>query len=300
MVTNKYLFSIIIPTKDRLEELTRCLESLTNMNYPQEYFEVIVVDDGSQIPINDVCYLFEQKLNLTLISQTNAGPATARNTGAKEAQGKYLAFTDDDCRATPEWLNALENQFQQTPDCLIGGKTINALPENLYSTASQLLIDYLYQSYNVDPENAKFLASNNLALSAKKFHELGGFDSEFPIAAGEDRDFCTRWLNTGQKIVYVSNALVYHAHHLDLYSFWRQNFNYGMGASHYYGRLQQDSQAKVRRRPSISFYLKLLIYPFSVKKNYQGIPLTLLFCLAQIAVGYGFFEEKYLKLNHKN
>ena len=52
---------------------------------------------------------------------------------------------------------------------MIGGRTVNALPGNPYSTASQLLIDYLYSYYNADSGQARFFTSNNLAVAAERF-----------------------------------------------------------------------------------------------------------------------------------
>ncbi len=144
MLENQILFSIIIPTYNRPQPLTNCLQSLANLDYPHNRLEVIVVDDGSKISLDTVVKPFQNQLNLTLISQTNAGPASARNRGANLAKGQYLGFTDDDCSLDPNWLSALENTFSKRPNALLGGKTINALSDNPYSTASQLLIDYIY------------------------------------------------------------------------------------------------------------------------------------------------------------
>ncbi|MGL5065620.1 MAG: glycosyltransferase [Microcoleus sp.] len=139
-------FSIIVPTYDRPQKLAACLDSFAKLKYPSDRFQVIVVNDSTKISIESTVSPFQSKLNLQLLSQPNSGPATARNTGAFAAKGKFLVFTDDDCTVAEDWLQALENRFLKTPDCLLGGRTINALPDNIYSTASQQLIDYLYGS----------------------------------------------------------------------------------------------------------------------------------------------------------
>ncbi|MDQ3650687.1 MAG: glycosyltransferase family 2 protein, partial [Acidobacteriota bacterium] len=135
--------SIIIPTYARPRQLAACLAALSELDYPRERFEVIVVNDGGEIFLSEMAP-FRQQINVTLITQPNAGPATARNTGAAQAEGEFLAFTDDDCAPARDWLQALANRFATIPDQLIGGRTLNALDDNLCSTASQLLIDYLY------------------------------------------------------------------------------------------------------------------------------------------------------------
>ena len=77
---------------------------MTRLGYPQDRFEVIVVDDGSEPPMDSVVSFFRDRLELVLLSQANSGPAAARNTGAAQAKGKFLAFTDDDCTPAPDWL----------------------------------------------------------------------------------------------------------------------------------------------------------------------------------------------------
>lgn len=189
MLENKIVFSIIIPTYNRPQPLTNCLQSLADLDYPDNRFEVIVVDDGSKISLKTVVKPLQNQLNLTLIPQANAGPATARNTGAKQAQGKFLAFIDDDCTPANNWLQVLETYLIAHANDLIGGCIINALSENIYATASQALLDYIYASYQNKTKFPQFFTSNNIALSAENFWAIGGFDTNFPLAAAEDREF---------------------------------------------------------------------------------------------------------------
>jgi glycosyltransferase involved in cell wall biosynthesis len=114
-------FSVIIPTHARPRQLSACLEALTRLAYPSNSFEVIVVDDGSDKPLNGVVDPFRNQINVILLCQANAGPATARNRGASQARGRFLAFTDDDCMPAPDWIATLAKRFAATPDCAIGG-----------------------------------------------------------------------------------------------------------------------------------------------------------------------------------
>ncbi|MEC4819722.1 MAG: glycosyltransferase [Scytonema sp. PMC 1069.18] len=291
MVQEQPLFSIIIPTYNRPERLTACLESLTRLDYPLQNFEVIVVDDGSKTPLEPVVARFHNQLHLTLIKQTNAGPASARNTGAKEARGKYLAFTDDDCAPAPDWLTTLAAHFTKVPDCMVGGRTLNALENNLYSTASQVLIDFLYAYYNTGSHQSNFFASNNIALPSDLFLTLGGFDTTFPLAAGEDREFCDRWLHHGYKMIYATEVKVYHAHRLTLSTFWRQHFNYGRGAFCFHQARSYRTDGRIKVEP-LKFYFNLLTYPLTQKTTQSGILVTTLFVVSQVANVAGFFWEK--------
>ena len=72
-----------------------------------------------------------------------------------------------------------------------------------YSTVSQLVVEYLYARWNSDPDHTTFFTSNNLALPAKSFHAVGGFDAGWTRAAGEDRDLCDRLIIRGYRLMYA-------------------------------------------------------------------------------------------------
>jgi GT2 family glycosyltransferase len=284
------LFSIIVPTYNRPDKLAQCLQSFVELEYPRDQFQVIVVNDSTEIFVETTISPFQSQLNITLLIQPNSGPATARNTGAFAAEGKFVVFTDDDCTVAADWLQNLEKRFGETPDCLIGGRTVNALPDNIYSTASQQLIDYLYGYYNAIGDRAQFFTSNNFALSAEAFQQIGGFDTTFSLAAGEDREFCFRWLNTGGRALYAPEVTVYHSHALTLGKFWRQQFNYGRGAF-LFGEIVSKHGAKGKRQHP-SFYLNLLTYPFFHAAGIQKLLIAALFLVSQAGIAAGLFWEK--------
>ena len=290
MVFPAIKYSIVIPTHNRPGRLKNCLLSLANLDYPSACYEVIVVDDGSQLSLLPVINEFAGRFPLNFIEQENAGPASARNTGAKAAKGEYLFFTDDDCQPKPDWLKYLAAIINKNPNALIGGCTINALSENVYSVASQLLIDYLYTYYNKIQNKCTFFASNNFAVPRELFDKIGGFDTSFPLAAGEDREFCDRWLQAGYPMQYVPEACINHYHSLNLKSFWRQHFNYGRGAFHFHQVRAHRQDVSLKVEPW-SFYWNLLIFPLSQGKGWTALPISLLLLVSQLANGLGFFWE---------
>lgn len=283
-------FSIIIPTRDRPSQLVACLESIVHQTYPAPQFEVIVIDDGSKTSIATVVSPFLDRLDLTLLTQQNRGAASARNRGVAKARGHYLAFTDDDCAPAPDWVQKLEERFKPSSDLIIGGRTITAITDNAYSTASQNLISYLYEYYNTDKNNALFLTSNNIAVSAESFRTLGGFDPGYPGAAGEDRDLCDRWRFCGYGMIYAPEAVVYHRHHLNPRTFLKQHFGYGRGASRFHQRRSIRSVQSLRLEP-LSFYTNLMLYPFLKGRSRRPFFITALMILSQISNAGGFFWD---------
>jgi GT2 family glycosyltransferase len=289
MIRYEPVFTIVIPTYGRPKQLKECLDSVSELSYPGDGFEVIVVDDGSKTSLDEIVGAFRKRINIKLIRQDHAGPAAARNRGGDEAGGRYLAFTDDDCKPAKDWLTRLEESLEPNPDTLVAGRTINDLPENPYSTASQLIADFLYSYYNRD--NAGFLTSNNMALSKKQFLKVGGFDITFPLAAAEDREFCDRYLYHGYKTLYVPEAVVRHAHPLTLGTFWKQHFNYGKGAHRFHKIRSQRRQDPIKVEP-VSFYVSLLLYPRNSTRR-LSTALSCLIALSQLANASGYFSAKY-------
>ena len=283
-------FSVVIPTYKRPRQLNKCLRGIALIDYPKDDFEVLVVDDGSEEPPVDLIEIYRSHFCVKLIRQAHAGPATARNTGAKEASGQYVVFTDDDCIPERQWLAAFGRHFAAHPEYAVGGRTINALEENVCSSASQILIDYLYDYYNIRNSKAIFFASNNLAFPRKLFLEVGGFDSSFPAAAGEDRELCDRWLHRGYRMTFEPDAIVFHAHSLTFRKFVRQHFNYGQGAYQYHQLRASRKSEKVRLEP-ISFYSGMLIFPFKQRRR-RPVSTAFLLTVSQAANAAGFFSEK--------
>jgi GT2 family glycosyltransferase len=283
-------FSIVIPTYGRSAQLIKCLESLAALEYPRESFEVLVVNDGGEFSQEALGDGFRDRLDLTLLNQSHAGPATARNFGASKAKGEYLAFTDDDCLPYPNWLQTLAARFQKVPGCIIGGRTVNGSFKNLYSSASQLLIDYLYSYYNSRNGHAHFITSNNLAIPLNVFFEQGGFDQTFPIAAAEDRELCDRLSHNGYPIHFAPEVLVCHEHVLSLRSFWRQHFNYGAGAHRFHAIRAERKEEPVKVEP-FQFYIDLVSFPFTAKTPRKFSIAALLF-ISQVANAMGYFWQK--------
>jgi len=227
-------FSVIIPTYNRPGRVQQCLDALAAQTRNRfSGFEVIVVDDGSPEPLVLDESRWDGRLKLRVIRQDNAGPAAARNRGAEAADGEFLAFTDDDCLPGPGWLDALAGALGENPDALVGTATWNGLPENLYSAASQLIIDIVYAHNNRDVRDSHFLASNNFACARRHFLDMGGFDMDFPRAGAEDRDFCDRWRISGRRIYFVREPHIEHRHAQTLGKYLDLHFRYGRGACLY-------------------------------------------------------------------
>ena len=282
-------FSVVVPTFERPRQLLGCLAALTAQDYPATRFEIIVVDDGSSASTAAEVARVVTEARGRLLRQSNRGPAAARNYGAREARGDYLAFTDDDCIAAPDWLRRLAATIERAPDHAIGGRTINGIAGNPFSEGSQILIDYLYAYY--DGRKGAFFTSNNVALPRRMFEAIGGFDERFRMPGAEDRELFDRWRFHGHGSLYDGDAVVYHYHALMLRSFWRQHLTYGRGAWYYRVARAQREQARVRLEP-MHFYGRLLVFPFTRTRLPAALVQAMLLFASQVATGTGFFYER--------
>ena len=287
-------FSVIVPTFNRVESLERCLIALAAQEVGRGGFEVVVVDDGGRRSPREVVARFHETLDIRLVEQANAGPAAARNAGAAASRGEYLVFTDDDCRPDPRWLSGLAESAAAYPDRAVGGRVDNALSDGLYSSASQLLIEFLYSYYNAVDSDGRFFITSNLAFPAAAFRALGGFDVSFPLAAAEDRDLCDRWLECGRGMVYADGAVVRHAHALGLRSFCRQHLNYGRGAYHLHVARARRGVTPVRIEP-LHFYSRLVVFPLRRGFGPRAAALSALLLVSQAVYATGYLVERLMR-----
>ena len=289
-------FSIVVPTYNRPERLAECVASFCALQYDRDRFEVLIVDDGSPriAEVHAALQPFRDRIALRLLEQSHAGPAAARNLGAGAARHELIAFTDDDCRVDPGWLSAFEAQFTRHPGGLLGGRTVNALTENVCAEASQALVNFLLEYFIA--RGAPFFASNNIAVARGTFERVGGFDLRFPLAGGEDREFCARYLHAGCPLVYAEDAVVAHYHALTVRRFLRQHYNYGRGA-YCYRRVHAARSGPEVGFERWRFYLDLVRYPLSAKGIDKRGRVTLLMFATQVANATGFFAEKLTRPN---
>jgi GT2 family glycosyltransferase len=248
--------TIVVPTHRRPRALAACLAGLAAQVDPPADLEVVVVDDGGGVPLGPVIDGVRDRLDVTLVSQANAGPAAARNAGAERARGDLLAFTDDDCVPRSDWLRTLVALAGSTAGAAVSGRTVNALRDNPYSAAAQLVIDVGYEQTGYGSRGVPFFTTNNLLVPAAAFRALGGFDTSFRTA--EDRDFCARWAASGRRFAHARDAVVDHAHALGLWGFVRLHYEYGRGACRFH-RAQASRGGRIAVEPA--YYLALARRP---------------------------------------
>ena len=287
------LVSIVIPTYARPERLRECLAALSRQTMPADTFEIVVVDDGSPQPVVPPADTAAAGPTIRIIRQPNAGPSAARNRGVAEARGELIALTDDDCLPTPAWLESLVSAHRQCPDALVGGITFNGLTDDVFATTSQLIIDLVYEHFNADEASAYFLTSNNILCSRAAYSELGGFDTTFPRAGAEDRDFCDRWRASGRPLRLVPAATLEHRHAQNVKRFLGLHYRYGRGAYVYKTKRLRRGSGNMAQDMNFHISLRRRL-PRHLRKHrglFRKFQITTAIVLWQAANAAGFIHE---------
>lgn len=198
--------SIIIPTFNGASRIGNCLDSLVKQAAGRDV-EIIVVDDGSTDNTAGVVSCYS---SVRLITQANAGPASARNRGALEARGQILLFTDDDCVPMSDWLEAMLGPFKELD--VVGAKgTYRTHQKSLAARFVQIEYEDKYRLMAGLP-SIDFIDTYSAGFRRDRFMDMTGYDTSFPVACAEDIELSYRMSARGWKMKFVPAAIVYHTH----------------------------------------------------------------------------------------
>lgn len=296
--------SVVIPTFNRAGHILSCLNAFEKQSYNREFFEVIVVNDGSTDGTEKILKSFKSKtpINFDFISQPNRGVSAARNLGIKHSRGDYIAFTDDDCIVPDDWVERLVSSIESSEYNIagVGGPLDNVtFSDNLFiSRFIKYLDEFNYipvmGRFIVKPvhvtklngtETIAYLRTSNAVFKKRCLLEIGGFDEEFKKPGGEDPDLCYRLLNLGYRFIFDRNIMVLHKSRESWKSYFNSLRNYLCG----------------ERKKSVKKYL---YKNRSIRNTYSFIPVqkiisTIICCLSYPVNVLALFNKKQFKLYDK-
>jgi len=215
--------SIIIPAYNEAQNIKKCLESVTRLNYPKENYEIIVVDNNSTDGTEEVIGRFKQ---VVYLQEAQKGGAFARNTGIRSAKHGILVFLDADTNVSENWLTKLLEPFRDKDIGAVGGKIRPLAKGNAISEYLSISLFMRYPRYGKRRE-MKGYPSCNLAVRKELLDQ--GFDTAIFDTYGEDKDICYRILNKGFKVIFQPEAVIYHRHPVNLIGFFKLLINGSSG-----------------------------------------------------------------------
>lgn len=232
-------YSFVIPVYNRPDETDELLESLAQQTLRD--FEVLVVEDGSQITCQQVVQKHAAQMPIKYFCKPNSGPGQTRNYGAERSQGEYLIFLDSDCVLPPGYLEAVEKELSASPCDAFGG------PDRSHPsfTPVQKAISYSMTSFFTTggirggkKKLDKFYPrSFNMGISASLYRKLGGFSK---MRFGEDIDLSIRIFQSGARCRLFPQAWVWHKRRTDLRKFFRQVYNSGIARINLYKKYPES------------------------------------------------------------
>lgn len=221
------LVSLIIPTRDRLPMLSRCIESLFDKTaYPA--YEIVIIDHGSTSPdtqtfLQGLSSLGDARLKVIHYNGEYSLSALF-NAGAKQAQGEYLLFMHDDVAALhSDWLHKIVAQAQQKGIGAVGPRLLTAdgkLQHAGIALGVSGVAELIGNGASLDESGelgrlvitqaVAAASSACLLVNQRAFSAISGFDEQqFPLFYG-DVDLCLRLAAAGWKTLYTPQATLLH------------------------------------------------------------------------------------------
>lgn len=225
--------TVVIPTFNRKALLSSCLKSLLDLDYPQERFEIIIVDDGSSDGTGD---FLSNKYDLNsgrikyLRSERNKGSAASRNIGFSLASGGLIVSLDDDCMVERSWLQDLVETFSSFPAAsAVGGSVVNPTLSSL--AQASYIIEFSSWLPLGSPRRVNNIPTCNIAYRRSKIEGFL-FPEGLKGSVYEDTLFNHYLVKAGGIIIFNPKIKVYHykwAHNFTKNDFYESQARYATG-----------------------------------------------------------------------
>lgn len=246
--------SIIIPVKEINDYIRQAMLHYARLEYDD--YEILVFPDQPS----------EEKFDhARIIPSGEVGPADKRDMALQYAKGDIFAFIDDDAYPRPDWLKNAVRYFEDPSVGAVGGPAVTALEDNIWQQASGKIYEsflcsgsYTYRYLPKKERQVDDLPSVNLLVRRDVFEEIGGYDSNF--YPGEDTKLCLDIVESGKRIVYSPDVLVYHHRRKVFRQHLKQATNYAKHRGYFAKTLPKTSCKPAYFIPS-AFVIGLIAGP---------------------------------------
>lgn len=208
------MISVVVCTYNRVDALKKCLQSFSTISF-DESWELIVVNNNSSDGTNEFLIEYKKNSNLPLkiVFEKEKGLGNARNAGIKAALFNIIAFTDDDCYPSVDYLNAIKKCSEESDIDFWGGKVLLHDPTDLPITIKLDSKPVMYSNKSIikagDIHGANFFFRKGILEKIGGFDPLFGAGAKFPC---EDIDVLAECIRVGAIGKYDPTVIVSHDH----------------------------------------------------------------------------------------
>lgn len=226
------MISVIIPCKNRIDDLVKCLSSIyvSLAKFQEknvENYEVIVADDHSEPGFTEKIL---DKFPEVIVCHSNAeGPGYARNDAFELSKGEYVFFTDSDCEVACNWIEA-GHEVLSSGCLIVQGNPCLFKKCNKYGVEEEKLYTVMFSSY-ISGDYAIMTDSRNLLVNRNISEKIGNriFAEKQNKATAESRVFAYKCMENEITIFYAEDVKVYHKDPDTIIQSCKQKFRHGMG-----------------------------------------------------------------------
>ena len=272
--------SIVIPTTGNVKFIRGLVESVIELDYPKDKFELILIGDKNTDLIEKHSKIAIKNGINTLLIFEPVPAGQKRNIGSEKAKGDLIAFTDDDTILREDWIrNAVKHLRQNEEHVGVGGPNFTPRQGLPFAKAvgrifgSKFLFSF---RYTIGHAKAREIAHNptcNYIIKKDIVKKIKFHPNLWP---GEDVEFDIRVLKAGHKILYSPDVVVWHHRRSRPRAFLEQMFNYG------------KTRAQVTR-----------MHPSSFDIRYFAFVLAFTFLMSLYSISYLNIEIFNMNLNIK-
>lgn len=213
--------TILIPIKNVAKYIKTCLDALLNQNYPQDRYEIWLLDNNSNDGTLEIVAKYPQ--NKVKVIQTGIdSPPVKYNKIMPSIKSEIVGLVDGDANVDKDWLSRVVEPLQ---DPKVAGATGVILTANSNKLIPRIIGYELQDRYEKMPREIKRAATMHIAYKKKIIEEIGGFNEK--LKTGYDAEIGHRINNAGYKIIFVPDAKVWHNHRETLWAFFKQQYEYG-------------------------------------------------------------------------
>ncbi|WP_310993599.1 glycosyltransferase family 2 protein [Aequorivita marina] len=206
---SKVLISTIVPIYNSANYLKRCLDSMLAAQINGVINEIILVNDGSTDHSLEICKTYENNhKNIKVVSQENQGLSGARNTGLKEATGKYISFVDSDDTVNANYFRAIQPHLSEGYDMIhFGYNRVNNGNIQEYLPIERTFTRVEINDLLVNTSNNKVLWFVVRRIYKREFLLKHNIKFDIELRYGEDSTFMLRIFNNLESFISLNKSL---------------------------------------------------------------------------------------------